>query len=303
MERLLLGTAVSLAMVAAASAADWTPAPVKAPAYSWTGFYLGGSAGMRATIADPSVTSATDTISSGTIDLIALNCVGVAMPCPSANQLNHVAPRFGVYGGYNWQLSQWVVVGLEGDFGYANKAGTEYGVFYPGDAPFFASGAAFFGATPTGDASFAVRTKWDASVRARGGVLVAPNVLVYGTGGLSWLRAEATSTCPTINSGVFNQQVCGPATTFIPQGFSPAVITDATTRWGLTVGGGLEAAAWGNWLLRSEYRYANYGTWANSDTRTCVNCNFGFGGLNILTVGSQVKLQTHTAMVGLAYKF
>ena len=44
-------------------------------------------------------------------------------------------------------------------------------------------------------------------------------------------------------------------------------------------------------------------TWANSDTRTCVNCNFGFGGLNILTVGSQVKLQTHTAMVGLAYKF
>jgi outer membrane immunogenic protein len=300
MERLLLGTAVSLAMVAGASAADWAPAPVKAPAYSWTGFYLGGSAGMRATIADPAVTSATLTLPSvpGTVDLIADECIPTSfdfrIPCPSGSTLNVIAPRFGVYGGHNWQLGQWGVASLEADFGSANRGSTMNGAFYPGGIPEFFS--------QSGDASFAVKTTWDASIRARAGLLVAPNVLVYGTGGMSWLHAEATSNCPTTPAAFGTHQFCQPSNGFSTAGFTPAVITNSTTRWGLTIGGGAEAAVWGNWLLRSEYRYANYGTWSNSDTRTCTDC-FSPVGLNILTVGYQVKLQTHTATVGLGYKF
>jgi outer membrane immunogenic protein len=322
MERLLLGTAVSLAMVAAASAADWPPAPGPAPAYtkepppvySWTGFYLGGDVGIRAAVVDPSVTSATLTLPAaappGTVDLINDECNSTGLdflfPCPSGTALNHIAPRIGIYGGHNWQLGPWVVIGLESDFGYANKSGTLNGAFYPGGPPAFAGAAPFTPfATGPGDASFAVRTTWDASARVRTGVLVAPNVLLYGTGGMSWLHAEATSSCPTVNPLFGSPQICGPATKFDPAGFTPAVITNSTTRWGLTAGVGTEAAVWGNWLLRSEYRYANYGTWANSDTRTCTDCivPFNQAGLNILTVGYQVKLQTHTAMLGLGFKF
>src|ERR1700674_4376282 len=54
MKKLLLGTAISLAMVGVAAAADLPPAPppepapyVKAPpVWSWTGFYIGDDIGV-----------------------------------------------------------------------------------------------------------------------------------------------------------------------------------------------------------------------------------------------------------------
>ena len=41
---------------------------------------------------------------------------------------------------------------------------------------------------------------------------------------------------------------------------TPATITNGDTLVGWTIGGGIEAALTRNWLLRGEYRYADYGT-------------------------------------------
>ena len=63
---------------------------------------------------------------------------------------------------------------------------------------------------------------------------------------------------------------------------------------GWTVGGGIEAAVWNNWLLRADYRYADFGTF---------NHTFPLGP----TAGGDpmvsTRIATHTMSLGLAYKF
>jgi outer membrane immunogenic protein len=53
-----------------------------------------------------------------------------------------------------------------------------------------------------------------------------------------------------------------------PGSLSPATITDSTNNLGWTIGGGFEAALWPNWIARAEYRYSDFGTITNTDTRT-----------------------------------
>ena len=182
------------------------------------------------------------------------------------------------YLGYDWQIAPRWVVGLEGDFGIGNQTTSLNGSFYPSPV---------VGGVPPD--SFAVKTTWDASARVRAGFLVNPTVLFYVTGGPAWLRIEPTSNCSTAAGGS-----CPPGT------LGPAAITDSTTRLGGTVGAGIEAMLWANWMVRFEYRYANFGTISNTDLRTCPT---GCGAPFTETVGYDVKLQTHTATFGFAYKF
>jgi opacity protein-like surface antigen len=86
-------------------------------------------------------------------------------------------------------------------------------------------------------------------------------------GGAAWLYVESSSGCG-----------------------APAVITNATSKTGWTVGGGLEAMLWSNWVARAEYRYADFGTITSTNTRTGVN------GPEIVTYG--VAVRTHTALFG-----
>jgi outer membrane immunogenic protein len=170
---------------------------------------------------------------------------------------------------------------------------------YPGGSPAF-----YFGAS-----SFTVKTTWDASIRGRLGFLLVPNVLLYGTAGVSWLHVEATSNC----------DATGPDGTCAPNAplgafFSPPIIANSTARPGWTLGAGFEVNLWGRWLVRSEYRYADYGTWENTDSRTCTGvglCRFmsSNSGAFFVTPGSTatvayaMRLQSHIAKLGLAYKF
>jgi len=285
LNKLALGAAALavLATAGSAVAADMNvpPVPYKAPVpvFSWTGFYVGGDIGARAAVVDASVTSATI----GGVNLLAPPFCPLS-GCAGGSTFDSNAFRAGVYAGYNWQLGERLVVGIEGDWHYADRSESINGWFYPGGSNIFASAEA--------GTSFAVRTRWDASARARVGVLTAPNTLLYATGGASWLRFDATSSCPATSVAAVG--FCDPAGFFA---FSPAVITQSATRIGWTAGFGAEAMVWGNWLLRAEYRYANYGTWGSgTDSRVDPTPT-------TLAVTYALKLQTHSAMFGLAYKF
>jgi outer membrane immunogenic protein len=70
--------------------------------------------------------------------------------------------------------------------------------------------------------------------------------------------------------------------------------TFSTTKAGWTVGGGVEAAFWGNWLGRAEYRYADYGS---------IGHTFFTGNSSAIPFSMSESLRTHTVLVGLAYKF
>jgi outer membrane immunogenic protein len=122
-----------------------------------------------------------------------------------------------------------------------------------------------------------VRQNWDGSVVGRLGVLVTPATLLYAAGGVSWIDVESNTNCAG-TAGSF----CGVARNQ----------TNETTRTGWTVGAGLETMLAGNWLARVEYRFADYGKIDNT---------FFAGTASAYTLSED--LVTHTAKVGLAYKF
>ena len=186
--------------------------------------------------------------------------------------------RAAAFGGYNWHASPHWVLGVEGDIGWVDNKTTLGGVAVP---------ALFCCATSSFASS--VRTTWDASLRGRIGYLVTPGFLAYLTGGIAWQHFEESSSC--------GPPFCAPA---LPVTFLPFSFTNAFTKVGWTVGGGIEAMLWPSWLVRAGYRYAEFATvtFSNTDVATSVIA----GGSSFITATQDLKVRTHVASLGIAYK-
>jgi outer membrane immunogenic protein len=257
-KNLIAGTAIAAALMASpVYAADM---PVKATrvvapvAADWTGWNLGISAGAR--FADVTGTS--------------LSFGGGPLPFPALAVQGYDSTTFrvGGYLGYDWQFAPKWLVGLEGDFAW-------------GDAKHHVDALQGIAIANTGNYS-EVRQTWDAGLRARLGYLLDPTWLVYATGGVQWQHFTATENCAANTCGV------GLLGGFPPG--APFLLTNATTRTGWAVGGGVEKMLPGKWLVRGEYRYADYGTWTTTFAGTpAIVKSFDFA--------------THTAFLGLAKKF
>jgi outer membrane immunogenic protein len=270
--------AIAALMVEPALSADMAVKALAPASPSWSGFYLGASVGGRwmDTTADEL---------SVTINGTPQHCPA-GVPCVLSDQLNGSTVRLGGYLGYNWQVSPTWLVGLEGDIAWARQTTTHFGMGLPGTINGFLFAGP--GNPPNGPAdSFSVATRWDASARARVGFLVTPSALLYVTGGAAWLNFSSTSSCALAPAGS-----C--ATTV-----APLSITNSTTRVGWTIGGGGEMRLSSNWFLRTEYRYADFGTAAY--TNTTVNTLGGNAFVYLDTY--DVHIRTHTGLVGIAYKF
>lgn len=109
----------------------------------------------------------------------------------------------GVFGGYNFQNGQFVY-GLEGDVNYSDVHGT--------------------------DAGEAARSRFEGSIRARVGMAVTDDVLVYGTFG------GAAEKQRVVVDGV----------------------RDSNTMLGYTVGAGVDARLTEKVFARAEYRFTDY---------------------------------------------
>jgi outer membrane immunogenic protein len=251
-----LASVISLCAVHSVFAAD---TPVKAPVYKAVPAYVAPS--WTGFYVGGSLGARWSNTDSTTIS------IGGAAPAapagnPATSTYNSTAFRYGGYLGYNWQFAPKWVTGIEADFAAGNAEASVARL--PGAA-----------AVNSGDQSVS-RQKWDAGLRLRLGMLVRPDTLIYATGGAAWQRFESSSTCSTASCVV-----------------APFVGTfdNATTRTGWSIGAGAEVMIQKNWLVRAEYRYADFGTWRTSS-------NSGAA----LTIADN-KLVTHTAFAGLAYKF
>ena len=168
-----LAAAVSFAGIGAASAADMAvkARPMPVPVYSWTGCYIGISAGAkgvrtRDTAYYPAFANA---------------------PISSLNlgELEDVTWIGGGQVGCNYQSGNWVF-GIEGD-AHAQKWAVSSTLVGPVFPPFFA-----FGDT------FELRSDWQASARGRLGYAVDRS-LFYVTGGAAWTEVRAyTSWAPQL---------------------------------------------------------------------------------------------------------
>lgn len=269
------GLASAMAFSASAIAADLPsrldplpPPPVldPVPVASWSGFYAGASAGVNVAIHN----WATNSLQSP-----ATTAAGVFNPATARASLDSTRFRAAGHIGYNFQISEKVVAGLEADLG----------------GPFFDSHriqgvpGTFDGATLLTSAGNADLTRglirWDASIRGRFGVLASPNALFYATGGVAFASTRYGITCP----GVY------PAGSWCTAARSEF---QSPMRTGWTIGAGVDAMLSDpSWLVRAEYRYSDYG----SITRTF------FSGVAGDAVTTRIALRTHTFSLGLSYKF
>jgi outer membrane immunogenic protein len=250
-------------------------APPPAPAFSWTGFYGGLSLGAR--LADNVWT----TTHLGPIAMAA----GISPGLDAVQPFDSTAARFGGYAGYNWQVTSTWIFGVEVDTGWANNRKTKVAI--PGTTHLLVLGVPT--SAVTGGDTSSVSESWDGSIRARLGFLITPTTLLYGTGGPAWQTVEGGAIC--VVNATFSS-VC----TF------PLVVTThsesfTTTKAGWTVGGGVEQMIWNNWLLRAEYRYADFG----SLNHEFFSSDIGLGQDD--QIFTHMKVVTQTATVGVAYKF
>ncbi|WP_181769319.1 outer membrane beta-barrel protein [Bradyrhizobium sp. UNPA324] len=268
---------------------------------SWNGAYLGVGAGIRASQASSSIDAASFT----TAGFPPINLLNGCGDCFRSDQFHTTAARISPYLGYNWQIDPKWLLGVEGDFGWADRQSSVFGRYLPGG---------IVGGSGGLNDSYSLRTKWDASIRARVGYIINPAFLAYLTGGAAWTSLEQTSNCDTALKPLFTAPgfVASEVGNCTPGLLSPAVIRQSTVRTGFTVGGGGEMKLTESWILRGEYRYADFGTARFSQTRDCngsatIN-DPAFGVQTVFCSGTQsttnsVRLQSHTATFGIAYRF
>lgn len=136
----------------------------------------------------------------------------------------------GVYGGYNYQMSNNVVVGLDADLTYSNAKG---------GAGYFSNVGFPFGTNFQSDLDL----KWSGAVRGRLGYAV-DRFLPYIAGGV----AVGSVKYQGLNNGV------------------PFDNGGTRTHVGWTLGVGAEYAFTDKWLGRAEYRYTDFGSERISDS-------------------------------------
>jgi outer membrane immunogenic protein len=251
--------------------------PVAASAQSvtqntaWNGYYLGVNVGGRF--------SSNDWLTSLACPNTSI-CAGGQVGPDFKQTFDSTAVRVGAFGGHNWSLGSSFIAGVEADIGWANNRNAN------GPIPGTTASGGVPGIT-NGDTA-AVNLQWDASLRARVGSLIRPDTLLFATAGVALQQVEMVATCR--NDGT-NATYCTQ-----PQGVWHY---DSQTRWmpGWTIGAGLEHMLAGNWLLRLEYRYADFGQ-ANP---TFFANNIGGNGDD--RVFTHIWVKTHTVSLGAAYKF
>ena len=171
--------------------------------------------------------------------------------------------------GYNYQVSQYLLWGVEIDIDYD---------FIAMDPGIPGTGAIGTAAVRSHD-SVTVKMREGVALLGRLGYLVTPSTLLYATGGPAWDEIRATVNCTAAG-------VCG------TNGIPPFSQTNSNFTLGYTVGAGLEQKLQGNWRGRIEYRYSAFDTF-----RT----NFGTPGN--LAVAANIDVHKSSVMFGLTYAF
>jgi outer membrane immunogenic protein len=306
MKKFLLGTAALVALGVPAIAADMGVRPIArpAPAFTWTGCYIGVNAGYATGTSRHSAEPGSVLIGPGTVGPF-------GGPLPAASPLQQaplafgqgadITPHFhlggllaGGTGGCQYQWGAWVF-GIEADGGMIDKEGQANDQF-PFNPQFVNQTNERSLTTLRGRLGYAV-DKW----------------LFYATGGVAWARVEATAWdgCSVNASGIGGVLVTpGCTASIFGPGVAPAgligtasgvpSIHDKQTMVGYAVGGGAEYALGYGWSIKSEYIYINFKSkdffgQGNTAISCCVAPTF--------VSPTKVSLYDHTFKWGLNYKF
>jgi outer membrane immunogenic protein len=211
--------------------------PTPAPAYSWTGFYVGGNAGYGFS-SDPTVSFVgNDTNATGA------TCGGAfGGTCPPNALFGINGALGGLQGGYNWQLNRDWLLSVEADFDWSRIRGS-------GTSTFNFAGAPSSNFTADADVtSFG-------TARVRVGYLPINDLLLFGTAGFAYghlnenVALNASTPLGATTKGGFGF-FCGG--TGGPNCF---IGSSSATALGWTAGAGLEYSLWKNISVKAEYLF------------------------------------------------
>jgi outer membrane immunogenic protein len=216
----LAGSALALVMgIGPAGAADLTAPVYKAavaPAWNWSGFYLGLNAGAITDHGDIR-------------ERMAGNANGL-FENTNSDSFQKTGFIGGGQVGYNWQTGQ-TVVGVEADAAWSNLKNTHETI----NDPFFMG--------KTTSARFTSQIDWLATFRGRVGIAATPELLLYVTGGAAAAGVKVSyESFGTIG-------LAPPSPSFIP----PSSTSWNKTAFGWTAGFGAEYALGSHWSVKGEY--------------------------------------------------
>lgn len=248
---IVLGTACILGSNAVAADLPIIAPVYSTPLYDWNGFYAGVNGGYGGGVFKHPYELIDDgeedpLIASGSADVTAGGFVA------------------GVQAGYNWQFSDNLMIGLEGDIQKSWIDGRVSLDITPG------------GGGDTFNLDMGTNLDWFATLRPRIG-WVDDRFVVYATGGLAWGQSKSSIFVGT-------------------EGDDPLEESITNDRFGWTVGAGIEYALTDSITFKTEYLYTDLGSERIIDTP------LGEGeGVPNLTADS--KIAFHTVRAGLNFQF
>src|SRR5262245_32511231 len=228
MKKLFLGSVALVALGLAAPAAfaadrpvPYTPPPPPVPAYTWTGCYVGASAGYAG--GKSSHTTVGNSVLTSTLGVP----TAISAPAGSdiAGDLNLSGFIGGFQGGCNYQVGAWVL-GVEVDGQATNKEGQN---FETALAPFDVRRANWISQT---------QERWLVTARGRLGWTWWDKSMLYVTGGGAWAKIDASEFLIGAQTATGHQE--------------------SNTRSGWTIGGGWEYALGYGWSVKGEYLYVKF---------------------------------------------
>ena len=270
MKKLVLaGAALAVLVGGPALAADLpVKAPIIAPVYDWTGFYVGINAGSSFGRSESDLAFTGFPTVSGTSNING----GIA----------------GGQAGYNWQFNPKFLFGVEADI----QAAWQRGTLEIADGPFCVTPITTnFPVTTcrTAQAALEQRIPWFGTGRVRLGALPFPDWLFYATGGVAFAEIEnnvAVSQATSVTTFIGATPVPGVTSVLTAVGSANA------TRVGWTVGAGTEYVLGSGWTGKLEYLFIDYGSFSTTYT---------LAGVPVLTTTSHMT--DNILRVGLNYRF
>src|SRR5262249_30920796 len=230
MKKLFLGSVALVALGLAAPAAfaadravpAYAPPPPPAPVYTWTGCYVGASAGYSGGRSEHTTTgNSLLTTQPGGVPTLARFPAGSSI----AGDLNLSGFIGGFEGGCNYQVGAWGF-GVEVDGSATNKEGQN---FETGLVPFLASMANWISQT---------QERWVGTAPCPLGGAVWDKSMLYVTGGGAWAKIDASEFLIGAQTATGHQE--------------------SNTRSGWTIGGGWEYALGYGWSVKGEYLYVKF---------------------------------------------
>jgi outer membrane immunogenic protein len=200
-----------------------------ARASRWTGLYVGGTGGFG--WGNPTTSTSNDgtATANGTSVFVPLN--------PGEYPTKTTGWTVGALAGYSHQLNNRVVLGLEGDFSWANIDGAI-------QKTAICSGFGIGSPVPNCSYEQSQKLQWLATLRGRLGFSIIPDTVIYGTAGLAAGRVRFSHAVHT--------------TGFV--GTFDAAASGAKTKTGWVIGTGIESWIAPNWIVRLEYLHYDLGT-------------------------------------------